>query len=127
MKIAKQEYPTQKGATLIEVAIFLGLVAILLAIIFGNVGGGSKGGYPVPGADQYIQNVTNAENVIGQLGTTPPGTQTCEFLRTYLAAAQQGLSNMQTSGQALGGTALSAAQQRVDAIERYIETNCRTP
>ena len=121
MKIAEQRKSTQKGFTLIELLIFLGLVAILLAILFG---GGSGGGSPVPGADQYVQNVTNAENVISQLGTNPPGPQTCEFLRTYLAAAQQGLSNMQTSGQALGGSALSAAQQRIVAITQYITTNC---
>ncbi len=121
MKIVKQKYPTQKGIALLELLLFLGL-AVALVFLFLNTPGGNPGGGPLPGSDPFVSNITQAENMIGQLGTNTPGPVSCQFLRNSLGFAIQGLSNMQASG--ASDAVVIASQKRIDTLITYIESNC---
>lgn len=112
----------ERAATLIELLIFLGLVAIFITIVVTSLGGGPSGG-SVPGADPYIQNVTNAENVISQFSGRTMNSQACEILKSYYNSAEQGWSNMQASGK-VSSDALRAARERLDKIKAFVERNC---
>lgn len=113
---------TAAGFTLLELLLFLGIVAVLGALLY-HVFAPSGGSPTVPGADAYVQNVTNAENIITQLGLKKPEPQLCEVLRSYFTNAEQGFNNMQSSGK-VGVDAVRVAKERLDKIKSYLQANC---
>ena len=111
----------QAGFTLVELLITLGILALIGGALYAMFGGSSPA---VPGADQYAQNLMNAENMIGQLGATNPvDPDACANLQRYYNAADQGYNTMQTSG-VVDSNTLRVARGRLDKIQQFIKERC---
>src|ERR1700675_1251734 len=107
VKIARNE----RGLTLLELLVFLGIAALITAFAIWYFSG--KSGSPtVPGGDLFKSNIENAESLINSIGSTSPTSAQCDALRTDIGNAQKGIGEMSASG-AVNSGALRTAEQRL--------------
>jgi hypothetical protein len=109
------------GLTLLELLVWLGVVALIGVIAIWLIRGG--GSPPVPGADDFTTAIDGANSTIASVGAGNPTPVQCQAIRDNYDKAQKALQEMQQSGK-LPSTAVAPANDKLNKIQNYIAVHC---